>query len=66
MFHNNYVRVRFLGHSKCYDLKVIKIFLTKRRRELSYMDDDERCEALEDAGLDPDDYDFQEVELRLD
>ncbi len=26
--------------------------------ELSYMDDDERREALEDAGLDPDDYAF--------
>ena len=26
--------------------------------ELSYMDDDERREVLEDAGLDPDDYDF--------
>ncbi len=26
--------------------------------ELSWMDDDERREALEDAGLDPNDYDF--------
>ena len=26
--------------------------------ELSFMDEDERREALEDAGLDPDDYDF--------
>ena len=26
--------------------------------ELSWMDEDERREALEDAGLDPDDYDF--------
>lgn len=26
--------------------------------ELSLMDDDERAEALEDAGLDPDDFDF--------
>lgn len=26
--------------------------------ELEYMDEDERAEALEDAGLDPDDYDF--------
>ena len=26
--------------------------------ELEYMDSDERREALEDAGLDPDDYDF--------
>ena len=26
--------------------------------ELSMMDEDERREALEDAGLDPDDYDF--------
>ena len=26
--------------------------------ELEYMDVDERREALEDAGLDPDDYDF--------
>ena len=26
--------------------------------ELSWMDDDERREALENAGLDPDDYDF--------
>ena len=26
--------------------------------ELSYMDEDERRETLEDAGLDPDDYDF--------
>lgn len=26
--------------------------------ELEYMDDDERREILEDAGLDPDDYDF--------
>ena len=26
--------------------------------ELSYMDEDERREALEDAGLDPDDYTF--------
>ena len=26
--------------------------------ELSFMDEDERQEALEDAGLDPDDYDF--------
>ena len=25
--------------------------------ELEYMDEDERREALEDAGLDPDDYD---------
>ncbi len=28
------------------------------RDELEFMDDDERREALEDAGLDPDDYDF--------
>lgn len=27
--------------------------------ELEYMDADERREALEDAGLDPDDYDFE-------
>ena len=26
--------------------------------ELEYMDEDERRETLEDAGLDPDDYDF--------
>ena len=26
--------------------------------ELLFMDEDERREALEDAGLDPDDYDF--------
>ena len=26
--------------------------------ELTFMDEDERREALEDAGLDPDDYDF--------
>lgn len=26
--------------------------------ELEYMDEDDRREALEDAGLDPDDYDF--------
>ena len=26
--------------------------------ELEFMDDDERREAIEDAGLDPDDYDF--------
>ena len=26
--------------------------------DLEYMDEDERREALEDAGLDPDDYDF--------
>ena len=26
--------------------------------ELSLMDDDERAEALEDAGLDPDDFEF--------
>ena len=26
--------------------------------ELEFMDSDERREALEDAGLDPDDYDF--------
>lgn len=26
--------------------------------ELDLMDDDERREAIEDAGLDPDDYDF--------
>ncbi len=26
--------------------------------ELEFMSDDERREALEDAGLDPDDYDF--------
>ena len=26
--------------------------------ELEYMDPDERREMLEDAGLDPDDYDF--------
>ena len=26
--------------------------------ELEFMDEDERREALEDAGLDPDDYDF--------
>ena len=26
--------------------------------ELEYMDDEERYEALEDAGLDPDDFDF--------
>ena len=26
--------------------------------ELSFMDEDERIEALEDAGLDADDYDF--------
>lgn len=28
------------------------------RDELELMDDDERREALEDAGVDPDDYDF--------
>ena len=28
------------------------------RTELEYMDEDERREAIEDAGLDPDDYDF--------
>lgn len=28
------------------------------RDELEFMDEDERREALEDAGLDPDDYDF--------
>lgn len=28
------------------------------REELEWMDEDERREALEDAGLDPDDYDF--------
>ena len=28
------------------------------RDELEWMDEDERREALEDAGLDPDDYDF--------
>lgn len=28
------------------------------RFELELMDEDERCEALEDAGLDPDDFDF--------
>ena len=26
--------------------------------EFEFMDEDERREALEDAGLDPDDYDF--------
>lgn len=26
--------------------------------ELEYMDEDERYEAIEDAGLDPDDFDF--------
>jgi hypothetical protein len=26
--------------------------------ELEYMDEEERTQALEDAGLDPDDYDF--------
>lgn len=26
--------------------------------ELEYMDEDERREAIEDAGLDPDEYDF--------
>ena len=26
--------------------------------DLEYMDDDERREAIEDAGFDPDDYDF--------
>lgn len=26
--------------------------------EFEFMDPDERCEALEDAGLDPDEYDF--------
>ena len=30
--------------------------------ELEYMCDDERREILEDAGLDPDDYDFSELE----
>ena len=29
--------------------------------ELEFVDPDERREALEDAGLDPDDYDFQEL-----
>ena len=28
------------------------------RDELELMDEDERCEVLEDAGLDPDDFDF--------
>lgn len=28
------------------------------RDELEYMDEDERREAMEDAGLDPDNYDF--------
>lgn len=28
------------------------------RTELEYMEEDERREAIEDAGLDPDDYDF--------
>lgn len=28
------------------------------RDELEFMDEDERLEALEDAGLDPDDFDF--------
>ena len=28
------------------------------RLELEFMDEDERREALEDAGLDPDDFDF--------
>ena len=28
------------------------------REELEWMDEDERREALDDAGLDPDDYDF--------
>ena len=28
------------------------------RTELEFMDEDERREALEDAGLDPDDFDF--------
>ena len=28
------------------------------RSELEFMDEDERREALEDAGLDPDDFDF--------
>ena len=28
------------------------------REELEFMDEDERREALEDAGLDPDDFDF--------
>lgn len=28
------------------------------RDELEFMDEDERREALEDAGLDPDDYEF--------
>lgn len=28
------------------------------KEELKFMDDDERREAIEDAGLDPDDYDF--------
>lgn len=28
------------------------------KTELEFMDDDERREAIEDAGLDPDDYDF--------
>lgn len=28
------------------------------RDELEWMDEDERREALEDAGLDPDDFDF--------
>lgn len=28
------------------------------RTDLEFMDEDERREALEDAGLDPDDYDF--------
>ncbi len=28
------------------------------RDELEFMDEDERREVLEDAGLDPDDYDF--------
>ena len=30
--------------------------------ELEYMDEDERREALEDAGLDPDDYDFDQTQ----
>lgn len=29
--------------------------------ELEFMDSDERAEALEEAGLDPDDYDFDQV-----
>ena len=48
----------YTGTSEAYELEDELSLAGLDVTELEYMDEDERREALEDAGLDPDDYDF--------